>query len=326
MVLNGLISADGANSSATGGGGGAGGAVYLSCTGLLSGSGKLRANGGGGSWSTTNYGGGGAGGRIGVWYISSNFTGTMEVKGAISSYQLMGSIISAIVGAGGTYRSAYKAANYQRAGGGTISVQRMPPTQTSVAYREVVAGNQRVQATSTRATISLALSDTAFRPYASTPPSGISTNGSLRGVDRLLLGRGCTLTLTDYIALNVSKVISGGNGAKLLLQERATLRIPQNFSVVGYKLEIQKGSVTGGGNITVTSGGALALHNTGKTLGATSWGTYVFKSLTVGQNSSVELMQGSAVNVSGITLRANSISVQRTGKIHSDKRGRRQKL
>jgi len=320
--MNGLISADGANSSATGGGGGAGGGVYIYCTGLLSGSGKMRANGGGGSWSSVNFGGAGAGGRIAVWYISSNFTGTMETKGGISSYQSMGSTISAIIGTAGTYRSAYKSANYQRAGGGTISVQRMSSSQNAVTYREIVAGNQRVISTCSRATLSLSFYDTAFKPYLITPVSSIRTNGTLRGVDRLLLGRGTTLSLMDFITLNVSKVVSGGYGAKLLVQGSACLRIPRNFSVTNYQLEVQKGFITANGNVTVAAGGILALHNTGRTMGSAKSGMYVLSSILVGQNGTVRFMQGATSNISGIILQANQITVQRTGKLHCDKRGR----
>ena len=59
------------------GGGGAGGSININC-GVLTGSGRIVANGGGGGGTT---GGGGGGGRIAVYATDSSFTGSINAYG-----------------------------------------------------------------------------------------------------------------------------------------------------------------------------------------------------------------------------------------------------
>ena len=82
FILNGTLSADGANGEAgnyfgnTGAaGGGSGGAVWIQA-GTLSGNGLIHANGG-----SSEFAGGGAGGRITFDYTTSSFSGTAQAYG-----------------------------------------------------------------------------------------------------------------------------------------------------------------------------------------------------------------------------------------------------
>ena len=77
MIVNGTISANGANGTNARAGGGSGGSIWL--TGLtLSGSGAISANGGSGD---PTHGGGGGGGRIAVQCGSVSFTGSTSAYG-----------------------------------------------------------------------------------------------------------------------------------------------------------------------------------------------------------------------------------------------------
>ncbi|HNT76362.1 MAG TPA: invasin domain 3-containing protein [Anaerolineae bacterium] len=84
LVVNGAISANGANGNADtrfGSGGGAGGSIWVEVA-TLSGAGIIRANGGAGA-SSAHYGrgGGGAGGRIAIYAQDTPFTGAYQVNG-----------------------------------------------------------------------------------------------------------------------------------------------------------------------------------------------------------------------------------------------------
>jgi hypothetical protein len=77
LLLQGKISANGANALANGDGGGSGGGVWLT-VGALAGNGVITANGGSGQLPA---GGGGGGGRIAVLATTNQFTGTMTAYG-----------------------------------------------------------------------------------------------------------------------------------------------------------------------------------------------------------------------------------------------------
>ncbi|MCP3961978.1 MAG: hypothetical protein GY719_29400, partial [bacterium] len=76
-TLEGIISVDGESSGHNNHGGGSGGSVWIE-TGVLTGSGIIRANGGVGG----NEGGGGGGGRIAIYVNSSYFGGVMQAYGS----------------------------------------------------------------------------------------------------------------------------------------------------------------------------------------------------------------------------------------------------
>ncbi len=84
--IDGIITTDGTNGTATGnrcGGGGGGGSIWIEST-TLSGSGTIRSNGGNGGQYSGYRGGGGAGGRISLCTPSGgSFSGTVEVNGGI---------------------------------------------------------------------------------------------------------------------------------------------------------------------------------------------------------------------------------------------------
>lgn len=84
LVLDGRISADGADANTPGGGGGSGGSILLTL-GALSGSGLISVKGGAGD---STYGGGGGGGRLIVYAsqpsisnATAQFTGTFRAQG-----------------------------------------------------------------------------------------------------------------------------------------------------------------------------------------------------------------------------------------------------
>ena len=85
LVVEGSITANGANGGASGwtgncGGGGSGGSIYLTAE-TLAGSGVISANGGTGGSSGSVRGGGGAGGRIALYNHKNLFGGTFSVTG-----------------------------------------------------------------------------------------------------------------------------------------------------------------------------------------------------------------------------------------------------
>ncbi len=79
VILNGLITANGANGTNDGSGGGAGGGIFIAAN-VISGSGAINANGGAGEPS---YGGGGGGGRISLQSSATTFNGPMTAIGGI---------------------------------------------------------------------------------------------------------------------------------------------------------------------------------------------------------------------------------------------------
>jgi hypothetical protein len=81
VIIDGTVSANGANATNDRSGGGSGGSIWL--TGLtLSGSGAITANGGSGD---RPHGGGGGGGRIALQYSLGNFNGSMTTYGGAGS-------------------------------------------------------------------------------------------------------------------------------------------------------------------------------------------------------------------------------------------------
>jgi hypothetical protein len=77
LLVQGRISANGANGLTTGGGGGSGGSVWLT-VGTLAGNGAITANGGSGQLPS---GGGGGGGRIGIAAPTNQFIGLLTAFG-----------------------------------------------------------------------------------------------------------------------------------------------------------------------------------------------------------------------------------------------------
>jgi hypothetical protein len=96
LVVNGIISARGADGIGDGGGGGSGGSIWLT-TGTLAGAGSIAADGGAGSGFGLYAGGGGGGGRIAVKYNVNLFFGALSAHGGGGS---------AIGGAGTIYTGA----------------------------------------------------------------------------------------------------------------------------------------------------------------------------------------------------------------------------
>ena len=78
-ILNGLVTANGANGTNDGSGGGSGGGIFITAN-VISGSGAISANGGAGEPS---YGGGGGGGRISLQYGATAFNGPTTAIGGI---------------------------------------------------------------------------------------------------------------------------------------------------------------------------------------------------------------------------------------------------
>ena len=111
VIVNGSILADGGN-GASYNGSGSGGGIYLRC-GTFYGAtnGLLSANGGTGGYASGTYGGGG-GGRIAVWRVSDQSTGTIPTTVAFG------------VGA-----------DAQGATDGTVVWGWIPPTGTTISIR-----------------------------------------------------------------------------------------------------------------------------------------------------------------------------------------------
>ncbi|MBM3882369.1 MAG: hypothetical protein FJ387_22045 [Verrucomicrobia bacterium] len=83
LVVNGLVTADGAGgpTHAYGaGGGGAGGSIWIT-TGRLAGAGSITARGGLGPVVSEEDGGGGGGGRMAIYYETNEFAGALSVAG-----------------------------------------------------------------------------------------------------------------------------------------------------------------------------------------------------------------------------------------------------
>ncbi len=83
VMVEGIMTANGANAPAVNGGGGAGGGICISCW-TLAGRGTIQANGG--STISTPQGGGGGGGRIAVYYVFDNFYGAFSVSNGTGYY------------------------------------------------------------------------------------------------------------------------------------------------------------------------------------------------------------------------------------------------
>lgn len=95
LIINGIISANGANATNPRAGGGAGGSVWISGA-TLSGAGSITANGGNGD---APHGGGGGGGRIALYYSTNNFTGSATAyAGAGANAGGAGTVYTAIPG------------------------------------------------------------------------------------------------------------------------------------------------------------------------------------------------------------------------------------
>ena len=77
FIVNGTISADGANGTNSRSGGGSGGSIWLTAH-VVSGSGAIHAQGGAGE---PTHGGGGGGGRIAIQSDANTFTGSMTAYG-----------------------------------------------------------------------------------------------------------------------------------------------------------------------------------------------------------------------------------------------------
>ena len=84
LQIDGVIHSNGNDAAAEAGGGGSGGSVLIRC-GILTGTGKVAANGG--DQFTGGTGGGGAGGRIAVYlYDNQTFLGKLESHGGFAQY------------------------------------------------------------------------------------------------------------------------------------------------------------------------------------------------------------------------------------------------
>jgi hypothetical protein len=77
LSLDGIISANGADTPPEGGGGGSGGSIWLT-VGTMTGSGSISANGGS---ANPLLGGGGGGGRVAIYYSTNLFTGAISAHG-----------------------------------------------------------------------------------------------------------------------------------------------------------------------------------------------------------------------------------------------------
>ncbi len=80
-IINGILSANGANATNSRSGGGAGGSIWLSAR-TITGAGVITANGGAGE---PIHGGGGSGGRIALQADTNNFTGSITAYGAVGA-------------------------------------------------------------------------------------------------------------------------------------------------------------------------------------------------------------------------------------------------
>lgn len=320
LLLYGTISANGANGSSPGGAGGAGGSVLVRCQGVLKGNGVLTARGGGGTWTTKTYGGGGGGGRIGVWYGTSNFSGSFDVRGGVSVYQATTSVDSGAVSKADDWRASFRASSDQRAAGGTVSLQRASGSGLSVvSFRELMAGNQRLATYSSRGNLRGSLSDSSYNPYPSTPTTTLQTNSSY-ATDVLRLGGGVSLSLRSFTVLNVS-TISAAKRPSLLVSQQSRLVVPANFTVNGFTLDLRSGKLQGGGNLTVLGGGVVSLRRDGWTAFEASPGYYRFTRISLRSNASLVLQDGAQVGKRGVVVTAGSVTVARGAKIHSDGRG-----
>ena len=79
VILNGVVTANGANGTNDQSGGGSGGGIFITAN-VLSGTGAISVNGGAGEPA---YAGGGGGGRISLQYNATSFTGSMTAVGGI---------------------------------------------------------------------------------------------------------------------------------------------------------------------------------------------------------------------------------------------------
>ena len=81
ILVDGTITANGANGVNSGSGGGAGGGIWLTSQ-SIEGTGVISANGGEGEETA---GGGGGGGRVAIYATTNDFTGTMTAQGGLGA-------------------------------------------------------------------------------------------------------------------------------------------------------------------------------------------------------------------------------------------------
>jgi hypothetical protein len=105
------------------------------------------------------------------------------------------------------------------------------------------------------------------------------------------------------------------------MHDRSVLAGPGNLSLAGVTVELSNGYLSGVRNLTLAGGASLVLHRNGRTVGAASLGVYVFRSLELRGNSTVEFKQGGTTSLRGIVLRVGSLSIGRLASVHSDGNG-----
>jgi hypothetical protein len=168
VIINGLISANGANGTNSRSGGGSGGSIWITGQ-TLSGAGSITANGGAGEPS---HGGGGGGGRISIQYDSTTFTGPMGAYG----------------GAGSTV-----------GGAGTVY------TKVNGQHGLLVLDNGGHSGTNTMVSISDSTIDVLIKGRASVLPSGTWNVGNLTVATNglLLANSSTTLSVSSSGAIEV---------------------------------------------------------------------------------------------------------------------------
>jgi hypothetical protein len=260
FIINGTISADGANGTNSRSGGGSGGSIWITAH-LVSGSGTISAQGGAGEPA---HGGGGGGGRIAIQSDVNTFAGSL---------------------------AAYGGAGAMTGGAGTVYTELTGQNGLLVFDNAGHAGTNSVVA------ISSASIDVLIRGNASVIPSGAWTIGNLTIASNGLLVASSALFPLNLTAGGNVTIQAGGSLLADNAGYTAGAGIGHGYNYYGTGYPCGGGGHGGGGangSLTSAGGGTTYGSQTSPTTYGSGGGTYPSYSAGGAGGGAIQL------NVSGI--------------------------
>lgn len=252
VIVNGILSADGAEGSMPGSGGGSGGSIYIT-TSALSGTGAISADGGAGLFSDEFLGGGGSGGRIAIYadtVSGDSFSGTITAFGGtflsdeeeVLQFTYGDSIYEWLLG------------KPSRAAAGTIYRKWNTPLTT-----EFTVDNKGGLDTVTVAKlIDAAGKDVPLMETFALNSSFTSISFGNSVIDEISILRHAKLRSESGDDLSVSSITSDGTG-DFVISRGSTVHLPSTFNVDAIEMNVG-GTVLGASTLNVESGAQLSLH------------------------------------------------------------------
>ncbi|MBF0245391.1 MAG: hypothetical protein HQL31_08985, partial [Planctomycetes bacterium] len=247
LVVNGQLSSDGLTSGASGAGG-SGGSVYITCA-AISGTGNIHADGGG---SSVNNGGGG-GGRVAIILTSAgnDFTGFTS---PITAYGGSSTLVTARGTAGSVYLQTAAQApssgiliidNNGYAFDGLVSPE-LPDSVVLNDFSEIIIRNGGI----------LGLGNDDILDFSSVT---LSANGRDEAYGTILGAAGLPFP-SNYNAENYTMIIDTPLSipGSFTVAANAALSHSRNYATQAYTMDL-----TVGGNLTVDSGGYIAVDGKG---------------------------------------------------------------